>query len=358
MPENSRASGMANRRRAWQAARMMRHFSLLFLALAASLAMALALPASARAAPCGGRDLLPGLPAGQRAELDQAIAASPYPSGNHWRATKDGSTIDLVGTLHLFDPRMEAIVERLTPLIAAADAVYLEATEKEFAEIKAAMARDPAMLVTTGPTLPERLSAAEWQSLSAAMSERGIPPFMASRFRPWYVTMLLGIPPCAMAEYMNGGKGLDHLIGQTAKAEGVPTLALEPYDTVFRIFADLTPEDEIAMIRLSLAQATDAEDTFATMLTSYFSENHRALWEFSRLTALAGATDPQKAASDFARMEAAILTGRNRHWREVLARAAPGKTLVVAVGAAHLGGAQGLLNLLARDGYRLTREPF
>lgn len=356
MPENSRLSGVANRIRAWQAARMMRHFSPLFLALAACLA--LTLPATARAAACAGRDLLPGLPADQRAEIDQAIAASPYPSGNHWRAEKDGSAINVIGTLHLFDPRMTPVAERLTPLIAAADAVYLEATEKEFAEIKAAMARDPTMLVTTGPTLPERLSPAEWQTLSTAMSERGIPPFMASKFRPWYVTMLLGIPPCAMAEYMNGGEGLDHLIGQTAKAKGVPTLALEPYDTVFRIFADMTPEDEIAMIRLSLSQKTSAEDTFATMLTSYFSENHRELWEFSRLITLAEATDREKTLADFAKMEAAILTDRNRRWHEVLVKAAPGKTLVVAVGAAHLGGPHGLLNLLAQDGYSLTRKPF
>jgi len=333
---------------------MMRPFYLLLFALP----VCLALTQPALAARCDGRDLLPDLPADQRAALDQAIAASPYPVGNHWRAVKGASTIDVIGTLHLYDPRMEPIADRLAPLIAAADTVYLEATEKEIAEIKDALARDPAMMVTSGPTLPERLSPAEWNLLSAEMSDRGVPPFMVSKFRPWYVTMLLGIPPCAMTDSLNGAEGLDHLIGAIAQEEGVPTLALEPFDTVFQVFSGMTPEDEIAMIRLSLSQATSAEDTFATMLTSYFNESHRELWEFSRLTALSEAEDREQTVREFAQMEAMLLTNRNQHWREVLAKAAPGKTLVVAVGAAHLGGEQGLLSLLAQDGYSLTREEF
>lgn len=354
---NSGTGRMAKSPRPWQArAIMTRHILSFALALAASLLPAFASPATA--ASCGGRDLLPALAADQRAALDQAVAASPYASGNHWRAEKAGSTIDVIGTLHLYDPRMDAIAARLRPLIAAADEVWLEATDAEIARIKDAMARDPALLVTTGPTLPERLSPDEWQALSAEMSDRGIPPFMVSKFRPWYVTVLLGIPACAMADSLEGPSGLDHLISGMAKAEGTPTRALEPYDTVFRIFSTLTPEEEIDMIRLSLAQTTDAEDTFATMIESYFAENHRTLWEFSRLSALARTEDPARTAQDFARMETALLTGRNRAWAGVLGKAAPGKRLVVAVGAAHLGGSDGLLDLLEADGYSLTRAPF
>lgn len=344
----------------WQACPMKRFvrasLPVTFRGLATGLLLAFASPAAANT--CGGTDLLPGLPADQRAALDQALADMPYASGNHWRAEKEGSVIDVIGTLHLYDARMDPVAERLRPLIAAADTVYLEATEKEIAEVKDAMARDPSLMVTTGPTLPERLSPEDWQTLSDAMSDRGIPPFMVSKFRPWYVTMLLGIPPCAMADNIEGGKGLDHLIGEMAKAEGTPTAALEPFDTVFRIFSTLTPEDEIDMIRLSLAQAGQAEDMFATTVGSYFSENHGALWVFGKIVTLAEAKDPEATRADFERMEKAILTDRNRAWAGVLRDVAPGKTLVVAVGAAHLGGPEGLLALLAADGYTLTRTPF
>ena len=334
---------------------MMRQiFSALFL-IAAGLWLG-ASPAGANG--CGGRNLLPDLPADQRALIDQAVAASPFAAGNHWRAEKPGSVIDVIGTLHLFDPRMDAIATRLTPLITAADLVFLEATDKEITALKRATASDPTLLVSTGPTLPERLSPEDWRLLSAEMSDRGIPPFMASKFRPWYVSMLLGVPPCAMPDMAAGAQGLDHLVGEIAKAADVPQQALEPYDTVFRIFADMTPEEEIEMIRLSLPQADKAEDTFATMQASYFSENHRELWEFSRISSLAEAQDPEKTAADFTRMETALLTERNQNWLAVIKDAAPGKSLVVAVGAAHLGGQTGLLNLLAQDGYSLTRAGF
>lgn len=333
-----------------------RRHSAIALTLAAGLLLALAGPAAADS--CQGRDLLPTLAPDQRATLDRALAESPFASGNHWRAEKAGSSIDVIGTLHLYDPRMEPVAARLRPLIAAADEVWQEATDREIAQVKDAMARDPSLMVTTGPTLPERLAPDEWQALSAEMSDRGIPPFMVSKFRPWYVTMLLGIPACAMADSLEGPTGLDQIIGRMATEEGTPTRALEPFDTVFRIFSTLTPEEEIDMVRLSLAQSDDAEDTFATMVESYFAENHRALWEFSRLSTLARAEDPARTAQDFARMESALLTGRNRDWAGVLRVAAPGKRLVVAVGAAHLGGKDGLLDLLEADGYSLVRAPF
>lgn len=331
----------------------------LTLLLAIALAALAAVPAAAGPVTCAGRDLIAGLPPAERAALDAATAAAPYPAGNRWRATRDDSTIEIVGTFHIFDARMPARVARLLPAIRAADAVYLEATEKEIAELQRAMAERPELIATSGPTLPERLTAPEWQTLSAAMEARGIPAFMVSKFQPWYVSVMLSIPPCAMAAMAGGSTGLDRLINEAAKAEGTEVRALEPYDTIFRIFGAIPPEEQLDMIRAALPTAGQAEDLFATMTASYFREDHRQIWEFGRLAALAAAPgQAAKLEEDFRVMEEILITNRNRAWLTRIEAAAPGRRLVVAVGAGHLGGDSGLLNLLARAGYRLERQAF
>jgi uncharacterized protein len=331
----------------------------MFRTLALCLAVTLS-AAPARAATCAGSDLLAAMPAADRAALDATVAAAPYPSGNHWRATKGASVIDLVGTFHIHDDRLNSVAARLTPVIAAADALYVEATTEDIARLQSDITRNPAlMFITTGPTLPELLAEPDWQALVLQMNARGIPGFMASKFQPWYLMILLSLPVCAMDSMAAKDQGLDFMVMQTAAAQGVPVKALEPYDTVFRIFAVMDQTSQLDLIRSALPMADQAEDMFATMVNTYFSQNHRLLWEFSRRTALsAPGMDPAKAAADFGLMEKVLLTDRNRAWMDVILPAAEGRHIVVAAGAAHLSGPDGILNLISAAGYTLERQPF
>ncbi len=49
-----------------------------------------------------------------------------------------------------------------------------------------------------------------------------------------------------------------------------------------------------------------------------------------------------------------LLYNRNRNWVAKLKDLMPGKTLLVAVGAGHLPGDQGVINLLRKAGYTVT----
>lgn len=330
----------------------------LLTSLFAALCLLLPLAASAQST-CNGRDLITDMASADRAALDAAVAAAPFNSGNHWRAEKGKQQIDIIGTFHMYDPRMQDVVARLDPLIQSADAIYLEATDTEIADLQAEIAKRPELMFSAGATLPERLNAREWQTLSQALAARGIPAFMASKFQPWYVSVLLAVPPCAMGAMGGGSNGLDHLIGQAATANQKPLLALEPYDTVLKIFDQISPDDQLDMIRAALPTAGQAEDMMATMVESYFRQEHRQIWEYNRMAAIAAAADnPAKAAADLALMEETMINARNRAWVARLDADTHGTHLLVAAGAGHLAGEQGLLNLLAQDGWTLTRQEF
>lgn len=328
------------------------------LAQTAALALAcLALSPAARAQ-CQGSNLIAALPAAERQALRAAADAAPFARGNLWQARRDGQVIHLVGTYHLDDPRHAAMMDRITPLIASASTVLVEAGPEEEAALKDRMARDPSVMVNTdGPTLREALTDPEWQALAAAMRDRGLPPFLVSKFRPWYVSALLAVPACQMAASEAAAKlGLDGRIIAQASRSGVPVRALEPYDTVFRLFDAMPAKDQLAMVRSALATESRAADYAVTLAEAYFAEDARLIWELTRkLSADTPGYTAEQIEADLARMEQDLMVNRNRAWIPVIEEAAAQGPILVAFGALHLSGEAGVLNLLAQAGYTLTR---
>ncbi|MBB1498704.1 TraB/GumN family protein [Paracoccus sp. MC1862] len=313
---------------------------------------------------CTGADLMADLPAERQAQIAEAVAATPYAQGIRYRATRGDAVIEIVGTYHFGDPRHDPTVTAMRPLIEDAGALLVEAGPDEERRLTAALADDPSLMVDAdGPTLPERMDDAEWRELSAAMAARGLPAIMVSRLRPWYVAMMLGLSPCMIeaAQSGDGGEGLDHRLIEVAEDSGTPILALEPWDTVFGIFRDLTPEEELDMIRAALPAAQLADDYAATTLEAYFRGDIWAIWEYGRLDAYDSGLPREAVDRQLQLAEARLMTERNRSWIEPLTQAADkaaaeGRPVVAAFGALHLPGETGVLRLLERDGWTITGD--
>lgn len=317
------------------------------------LALLLALPAHAEA--CNGRNLITALPPADLATL-QAKAEVPFAQGNLWRATKDGQEIILAGTYHLGDPRFAPILALLTPHLAASTALLVEAGPLEEAALKAKVAKDPSlMLLTKGPTLPERLSPVDWASLSAALKARGMPPVMAAKMQPWLVATMLQMPACLFPITPAATQGLDKQLIALAQASAKPIKALEPADAILSIFGQIPPDQQLEMLMQTVATDAQSDDMATTLSDSYFAGESRLFWEFSALqmAALPGMT-AERAATEMALVERAMISSRNANWIPVLEAAAEKGPILAAFGALHLPGETGVLNLLAQSGWHLS----
>ena len=326
-----------------------------FLALAA---LALSLLSAPLFAQCAGKNLFAEMAPEKLAQITAAADAVPYARGNYWRATRGDEVITIVGTYHFDDPRHFPTLEVIAPAITAATTVLVEAGPDEEKALMDLIARDPSrMMIVDGPSLLEQLPPELWTRLSEALALRGIPGFMAAKMQPWYVTVLLAIPPCAMAQ-MQDPKGLDGMVVDTAEAAGVPVRGLEPFDTVFKIFGAMTHQEMVAMIQSTLAVEDRSEDYSATLADSYFAGESRVIWEYMRDVSygMPGYSRDQVDA-EFARMEELLMNMRNRAWIPVLTKAAAEGPVFAAFGALHLSGQEGVLNLLQQEGFTLEQLP-
>jgi uncharacterized protein YbaP (TraB family) len=327
----------------------MRRLVFLFMAL---------LPAPAWAA-CTGTDLIAEMPQERRAAMFAEAEAQPFPRGILWRAERGDELIHLVGTMHFYDPRHQATFDQITPWLEGATTIMLELGEGDEARLQDHIAAEPSLaFIIEGPTLPELLSPADWDSLAEAFSDRGVPSFFGAKMRPWMALVTLGLTKCVIEDVNAGKIGLDQMISDMASALGNPAVALEDYDAVLKVFETYTQEEILTFLQLFLQlEAYDPDDNHFTLVEHYFAEEIRVVWEFGIYQSLAeplGMTEAE-IRFEYARLEEALINIRNRAWMDRILPAAAQGPVVVAAGALHLPGEDGLLALLQEEGFTLSR---
>ncbi len=311
----------------------------------------------AAAAQCGGPSFLDQMSDSDRAELAQMGAATPYGSGLMWEATRDGKRLTLIGTMHLPDPRHSTLVDRAASVWDTADLLLVEATSEDQAAMQSYMASDPAiMVITDGPTLPERLDANVWDAIAQAAADRNVPSFMAAKMQPWFLTMTLSVPPCAMAALASAQTGLDGLLMEEALTRGVPVASLEPWQSMFSLLSGGTFEEQIAALEMSLIDVPTHEAITVALKDLYFAETTAQVWHITQFTRdLIPDMDDATFDAQLAELEQALLVDRNAGWIPVINDAtASNDHVVAAFGAAHLIKDTGVLALLEAEGWTIT----
>ncbi len=322
----------------------MRFLTLLLLLLAAPL----------HAFECGGTNLLTTLEPTKLRALEQKAENTPFHTGIFWRATKGETELTIFGTYHFRHAQTDQQIAALLPFARAADTVWFEMNHDDLNRFEKLGTSDPSlMFITDGPTIPEIMDEADWQRLLTRAAALGIPFFMAAKFKPIFLAMMLGSSPCQMRAQALGDKGIDAKLARLLDAEGLDTRSIEDATTLMTLLDSFSPAEQVAMIKLSLDLPQDPDDLQATLLALYQEGKVALLWEYGRMLSLEHGGP--SAESDFDRFEQALLTGRNRNWVETITTEVTGTHAFIAVGAGHLPGHNGLLNLLAESGFTIQR---
>lgn len=322
-------------------------------------ALQIALPTAADAR-CTGRDLRADLSPELRQRLTEDAAKVPYSEGNHWIAQKNGQTLHVVGTQHSGDPRMGRVMRKLRPVIRDMDLVLLEVTAAQIA-IHPELDDDPSQtryfLLPEGQRLDRLMSKSDWQFLLPQLLSTGFAPEAALQLQPWVIGDMIGPDGC-LPRGIGRRRGLDDRIERQAHRAKVPVAGLEDTTAGLAALSAMPLRDQAQMLILDLRSRTDHNSLAHTQSAAYFQER---LTEGRILMTWALYGDLDISRKEVRRllraMDRELLDGRNRAWMKQLASYKESKILM-AVGAAHLPGEAGMLNLLDHAGWTLSRAKF
>lgn len=128
-----------------------------------------------------------------------------------------------------------------------------------------------------------------------------------------------------------------------ANVEKIEVLGLETVEEQMGFIDGLSSEDQVNMIMEALQ--SDKDDTSETrkLIDMYLSQDIDAIHNY---TVSSGMSSPE--------FEESFLNKRNKNWISPIQKIIKKNKAFIAVGAAHLGGPQGVIELLRAEGYTLT----
>ena len=316
----------------------------------------LVLPAAASAA-CEGRDWRDELAPETMRKVRARASQVPFHEGIAFEAARGETRLTLFGTVHVHDPGI-FVPDEVAARIEAADLLLVEVTSDVGAAFERRLTEDPSRLFDLGgPSLRSRLATHEWDSLRGALSVLGMDPNQGERLRPWFAALLLESAPCDMAARSGGARVLDERVEGLARDAGVSVDGLdEDPEQLLSFFADLTEEEQLDLLRLSLAAYAADGSNVVTFVGIWNDEETALLWEIARVRTVASSGDAAAVDAWLDRIHRNLLEERNRDWvARIEEWSAKARNIVVAVGALHLPGEDGLLRLLERKGFAIRR---
>ena len=313
--------------------------------------------ASPALAECPDTSVFSKLPEKKQTEMRTAAHQQPFAKGLIWQVSKNDVTSYIVGTLHLSNPRHAETIARVQPLYDKVDTLVLEMTSEDEAAFLTTLTSNSALfMITEGPSLIDRLGEDTWNTLLPRIEEAGLPGFMAAKYQPWFLGLALAVPPCVLEEQRAGKIGLDRQIERIAKDKGLATSSLDNTEGLLQVLAGDPLEKQVADLRDAVAFGLAGHDTTSDLVNFYFDEEVALAWEFTRAQAFekAGPEQYDRVTGILEEFEQALLTDRNLLWSRTLADSLAQSPALVAVGALHLPGEDGLLSLLQKQGFAVA----
>jgi uncharacterized protein YbaP (TraB family) len=289
------------------------------------------------------------------AEILARAAATPNGEGRFWRIDRPGlAPSHLFGTFHT-EQAVATVPPAAWVALDAARIALFEVSAAEQDALRARLAADPAFAVDeAAPPLGRRLDPDGLAVIARALSDRGIPLERADRMRPWILYSLLAVPACHLRAQAAGATTLDAVMIGRATEAGVPHAGLEGYEAAVGAFRRMPPPRFLALLVEAGGLFEHEEDIFRTHLDLYAAGRIAAIGAFARWLSTRPPSGPDAAAL-YDELRAALIDARNRAWLGPLEAELARGGAFVAVGALHLPGADGLIELLRARRWTVTR---
>jgi len=278
--------------------------------------------------------------------LTATLPAAAAPEGRHsiWRVQSDDGTLYLAGSLHLLKPSDHPPPPIFDHVLDRADALALEVDLGEAESLAAQLAILARGVFPDGRSLDDVLAPDALEALKRELADLHIEYATVQYFKPWLLLLTLTHARLSALGF-DPELGVDSHLYQAAQKRGMPVHGLETLDFQIDLFDKTLAGRDDELVRHTLAEFETLEGAIDQIV---------AAWHTGDIDTLGAIL--LESFESFPELAAALVTDRNRNWMPRLTDWLAGdETVLVVVGAGHLPGPEGLIALLAADGYRIEQ---
>jgi uncharacterized protein len=265
----------------------------------------------------------------------------PFVQGLLWRIAKAGVPDSFAfGTIHVADPRV-TIAKPVGDALARSHTLALESggevANAEVFELEQ---------FQDGRRLQPLIGEDAFKRVRIELTAQDVPERVIERMKPWAAMIKV-----ARAKPRTSEASLDQQLLAAARARGLKLMALEWLEEQIAAFDAVPVDTQVALLKHALADQAALEAGLDGTIDAWLRGDLARLAKLS-----AGSHDRfSEMGRHYVQLTKHIIHDRNVLMHHRLVMPLRAGRVFVAVGALHLHGEKGLLALIARDGYRVTR---
>lgn len=265
-----------------------------------------------------------------------AAAASPI-----WAIHGPHNTVYLAGSVHLLKADDAVLPAAFNRAYASSKGLVMELDVGSVSPLETTSWMLEHGTLPPGTTLQQRLGEARYRRLTSEAQELGLPTELLEPFQPWVVGMELLELQYQKLGYQ-GDAGVEQQLDQRAQADGKPVIGLETVAEQLGVLGALSDDDQVHFLDMIVGEMNEVDSDTKEVILAWRNG------DAARLGALLS-----EEYKSFPALYRTLVSDRNRHWMPQLEKLLQSQQdYFVVVGALHLVGDGGLLDLMRRAGYK------
>jgi hypothetical protein len=267
------------------------------------------------------------------------------PLHTFWTVKGAHNTLFLLGSVHVLKPSDSDLPAEALHAYDSASALVMELDLNNLDAGQLAGAGPELESLPAGETLQHVLGDAAYGRFLEHAKPLGLDPELFSHYQPWFVAVSLEQLELMQLGF-EAGSGVDEQFAQRAQQDHKPIVALETLDDQLGLFAHLSLEQQRRFLLYTLDDADDASSQVDAVVEAW---RHGDTATLERLLG--------ESYKEFPELYRLLTTDRNRKWLPtLLGMLHENQDYLVIVGALHLVGKDGVVELLRQAGYEVVQH--
>lgn len=262
-----------------------------------------------------------------------------------WSVESKQNTIYLLGSIHILKKESYPLAEEIEGIYDCCNKLVFE-TDLDAAN-NPAFQKKMQMLAryADGQTLKGNISRETYSLFEQKMMKSGYPVSELYWSKPWYGALLLTVLEFNRLGY-NTEYGIDPYYYRKAKRDKKEMIFLESNEYQINIFAGLNEQQQELFLRQVIKELEVIETMASDMVNAWITGNTDKLNSIIKM-----------GFSEYPDIYDRFFTERNKRWVLKIRKLMEQKdNVLIIVGAGHLVGKDSVVDLLRKNGYKVTQR--
>jgi len=246
----------------------------------------------------------------------------------------------LFGTIHMIPVEDYFLPKGTEECLNQTNNLYLEIAMDEMMDMSNLAGVMDQMFMANDTSLADLLTKTEYDLVSGHFEKMGLPMMFFERMKPMFLSAF-GSPEMNPQNFQDGQiKSYEMEFNEMAKKHSIPVKGLETVAFQLSVFDSIPYKAQAQMLVESLKSNDGESSGLKEMIKSYIAQDLNKLSE--------SITAEETAMNPYLDM---MLNNRNKKWIPIMAEVMKKEPCFFAVGAGHLGGKEGVINLLRKNNF-------